>query len=218
MKKILLVMCALCFVFAGNYESFAQRRTTVKKPVKRKLVKCRVNGKIVYRTKCSTNPNPSIPAAATTGNRQSTQTEEYPVGLMSTEGAGTGGLGNGRGTGQGIGTGYGYGNGAGNTSKTEQRPPVKRQIGPTEGVKITSKPQARYTTAARENQVQGKVVLRVTFSANGAIGAISVISGLGYGLTEEAINAARGIRFEPAKRNGRPYTITKAVEYTFVLY
>ena len=54
---------------------------------------------------------------------------------------------------------------------------------PTEGVKIISKPRANYTDEARLGQVQGKVVLRVTFSATGQIGVISVISGLTDGLT-----------------------------------
>jgi len=86
------------------------------------------------------------------------------------------------------------------------------------GVKIISKPRAIYTDEARVNQVQGKVVLRVTFSANGQIGAISIISGLPDGLTEQAINAARGIKFEPAMRGGVPYSVTKPVEYTFTIY
>jgi TonB family protein len=88
----------------------------------------------------------------------------------------------------------------------------------TEGIKIISKPRAIYTDEARVNQVQGKVILRVTFSANGKIGAISIISGLPDGLTEQAINAAKGIKFEPAKRNGVPYSVTKPVEYTFTIY
>ena len=85
-------------------------------------------------------------------------------------------------------------------------------------VQILSKPRANYTDAARLNFTQGKVVLRVTFSANGQIGAISVITGLSDGLTEQAIAAARGIKFEPARRDGVPYSVTKPVEYTFTIY
>ena len=62
------------------------------------------------------------------------------------------------------------------------------------------------------------MTLRVTFNANGTIGGISAVSGLPNGLTEQAIAAARGIRFEPAKKNGVPYTVTKQVAYTFTLY
>ena len=85
-------------------------------------------------------------------------------------------------------------------------------------VQVLSKPRAIYTDAARLNFTEGKVVLRVTFSANGQIGAISVITGLSDGLTEQAIAAARGIKFEPARRDGVPYSVTKPVEYTFTIY
>ncbi len=86
-----------------------------------------------------------------------------------------------------------------------------------EGVKVLSLPRAVYTDEAEKNQVQGKVVLRVTFSANGSIGAITVISGLGNGLTEQAIAAARGIKFEPARKGGVPISVTKPVTYSFVI-
>ena len=61
-------------------------------------------------------------------------------------------------------------------------------------------------------------MLRVTFSANGSIGGITPISKLPFGLTEEAIKAARGIRFEPAMKESVPYSVTKPVEYTFTIY
>jgi TonB family protein len=93
-----------------------------------------------------------------------------------------------------------------------------KPVGPTKGVKIISKPRASYTDAARANSVQGKVVLRVTFGANGQIGAISVVSGLPDGLIEAAKEAAKGIKFEPATRGNVPYSVTKPVEYTFTIY
>jgi TonB family protein len=60
--------------------------------------------------------------------------------------------------------------------------------------------------------------LRATFSKNGTIGAVSVISGLPDGLTEQAIEAVKGIKFEPAMRDGVPYSVTKPVEYTFTIF
>jgi TonB family protein len=86
------------------------------------------------------------------------------------------------------------------------------------GIRIISKPRANYTNEARTNYVQGKVVLRVTFKADSTIGAISVVSGLSDGLTERAIEAAKGIKFKPATRGGVPYSVTKPVEYTFTIY
>lgn len=84
--------------------------------------------------------------------------------------------------------------------------------------KILSKPKPDYTGAARENQVQGKIRLRVTFLANGQIGNITPVNNLPDGLTEQAIAAARQIKFEPAKRAGIPTSVTKVVEYTFTIY
>jgi protein TonB len=97
-------------------------------------------------------------------------------------------------------------------------PPKPAPVGVTEGVKILSRPQPKYTDAARQNQVQGTVTVKVTFNANGSIGSIAPVSGLPYGLTEQAIAAARSIKFEPAKRNGVPYSVAKTVAYTFTIY
>ncbi|MER3430211.1 MAG: hypothetical protein C4324_04050, partial [Blastocatellia bacterium] len=70
----------------------------------------------------------------------------------------------------------------------------------------------------RTNNIQGSVTLRVTFLANGTIGPISVIKGLPYGLTEQAIAAAREIKFEPEMVNGVPRTTTRPVTYNFTIY
>lgn len=85
-------------------------------------------------------------------------------------------------------------------------------------VQIISKPRAKYTDEARLNEVQGTVTLRVAFTATGQIGNISVIKGLPSGLTEQSIAAAREIKFEPAKKNGLSVTVTKQVQYSFIIY
>ena len=187
-----------------------------------------------------TNPELTLPVGTVNKNPRPAENSDMPYGLKNggdtlSDGTGSGGgLGGGRGRGQGDGQGDGYGlgvgtgrgggrgdgegDGEGGGGDLDKLAVKKPPVGPTEGVKILSKPRANYTDAARQNQVQGKVVLRVTFAANGTIGGISVISGLGNGLTEQAIAAARGIRFEPAKRGGVPYSVTKPVEYTFTIY
>lgn len=88
----------------------------------------------------------------------------------------------------------------------------------TKPLQIISKPRANYTDMARQNQIQGIVSLRVTFSASGQIGIISPVSELPYGLTEQAIAAASQIKFEPLKRNGVPQTTIKLVQYNFTIY
>lgn len=88
----------------------------------------------------------------------------------------------------------------------------------TANVKITSKPRPAYTEFARLKETSGTVSLRVTFLANGEIGKIRLIKGLPNGLSEQAIAAAMKIKFEPARKKGIPYTITRQVEYIFTLY
>ena len=83
---------------------------------------------------------------------------------------------------------------------------------------ILYKPRPLYTAQARANNVQGKVVLRVTFLASGKIGSISPVSELPDGLTEQAIVAAKQMRFEPATKNGQPVTVIKSVQFNFTIY
>lgn len=132
-----------------------------------------------------------------------------------------GGMGSGQGSGSGLGSGRGSGTGDGND--ITNNPEIKPNISPnqnnlTTGVRLLSKPRANYTDFARFYQISGKVVLRVTFMADGAIGSVSTISKLPFGLTSQAIAAARGIRFNPAVRNGVPYSVTKTIEYSFRIY
>ena len=88
----------------------------------------------------------------------------------------------------------------------------------TANVKITSKPRPAYTAFARLKETQGTVSLKVTFLANGEIGKIRLVKGLPDGLSEQAIAAAMKMKFEPARKKGIPYTITRQVEYNFILY
>jgi TonB family protein len=136
------------------------------------------------------------------------------------------GRGQGENPGDGIGPGIngGYRGGSegregGKPDEKEDVPKVKTGGGNiTRAVNIIAKPRANYTDAAREKLVQGKVVLRVTFLASGAIGQISVVQGLTGGLTENAIAAARAIRFEPARVNGVAVSVTKTIEYNFSIF
>ncbi len=139
-------------------------------------------------------------------------------------GAGNGigtGEGNGNGSGSGNGNGNGNGNGRGDGSgvpKAPPPPPPAPPSGPPTPINITYKPQPRYTDAARQNSVTGTVTLKVTFMANGQIGSVAPVSGLPYGLTEQAIAAAKAIKFDPPKRNGAPYSVSKTISYSFTIY
>jgi TonB family protein len=83
---------------------------------------------------------------------------------------------------------------------------------------ILYREKAKYTREARDNKVEGTVVLSVIFGVDGQIGDIKVIRGLPHGLTENAIAAANKIRFDPAIRDGRPVSVRGSLEFTFNLY
>lgn len=135
-------------------------------------------------------------------------------------GAGSGrGTGQGSGSGSGSGSGTGDGNGDGTGSGTAGAPPKAPPAGGVSSpFRIVSKPRATYTDAARTNNVQGSVLVKVTLLASGQVGGVSVVRGLPHGLSERAIAAAKLIRFEPKKVNGVPVSVTQTFEYTFSIY
>lgn len=85
-------------------------------------------------------------------------------------------------------------------------------------IKIILRPKPPYTDAARDSQTSGAVRLRVTFLASGGIGSVSIVNALPFGLTEQAIAAAKKLVFMPAKRNGKTISMVRTVEYSFSIY
>lgn len=109
------------------------------------------------------------------------------------------------------------------TPETKEPPPVdyNRVFNPSEvdqKARIVSKPSPEYTEEARQNQVTGTITLRMVFSASGAVTNIRALTSLPYGLTEKAVAAARGIKFTPAMKDGRPVSQYIQVEYNFNIY
>lgn len=86
-------------------------------------------------------------------------------------------------------------------------------------VKILYKPEAAYPEPQNGTIcVTGTVTLRVTFLDSGKIGKINVVSGLPYGFSENAVEAAKKIKFKPAKKNGKTVSVSKTVTYSFTIY
>lgn len=83
---------------------------------------------------------------------------------------------------------------------------------------MSFKPVPRYPDEARSNQVIGTVQLSALFEETGEVTDIVVIKGLPHGLTESAIEAARGIKFSPMEVNGKKVSCRKVLEYSFSLY
>jgi len=151
-----------------------------------------------------------------------------PVGALDSPPDAPPSRGSGPGTGIGSGKGPGYekgeGGGVGDGKfRIGGRPPGL----PGDGIPVMSdkyKPtilyreKAKYTEDARQNKVQGTVVLTVVFGADGRIRDIRVVHGLPYGLTETSVEAAQRIRFQPAVNNGKPMSVRATLEYNFALY
>lgn len=123
------------------------------------------------------------------------------------------GLGTGSGGGAGNGHNGGIGDGDGNGGPP---PPVAKGV--TTAYKIIAKPRAAYTDEARTNNVQGSVTLKIVLLASGQVGSITPLNRLPYGLTEQAIAAAKQIKFEPKKVNGVPQATTVTFQYGFNIY
>lgn len=111
-----------------------------------------------------------------------------------------------------VGVGEGSGTAISNNTKQNSDKGVLSKVF------VVHRPQPRYTDAARQNNVQGTVTLRVTFMANGGIGSVSPVSGLPFGLTEQAIIAAKKLVFLPAKRNNTTVSTIMTVSYSFTIY
>jgi TonB family protein len=173
--------------------------------------------------------NPTLPVPMTIYGDSALKMPKGPIGDPSgvpappSSGPGTGGgIGRSTGTGVGGGTGGGAGPGRGGNMgggdmglgggrSIEQ---MTASLRPT----ILYREKAKYTEEARQNKIQGTVVLQVVFNVNGTISDIRVIRGLPDGLTEKAIEAAKKIRFNPAVKSGTPVSVRGNLEFSFNLY
>jgi TonB family protein len=84
-------------------------------------------------------------------------------------------------------------------------------------VRILAKPEPFYTEEARKHRITGTVILMTVFAKTGQVENIRVVLGLPYGLTEQAIAAARKIKFTPAMKDGKPVSMWIQLEYNFNL-
>ena len=83
---------------------------------------------------------------------------------------------------------------------------------------LVTSPEPQYTEEARKNEIAGTVVLRGVFSSSGKLTNIRTVSGLPYGLTQRAIEAAKQIKFLPATKDGNLVSQYIQIEYNFNLY
>jgi TonB family protein len=82
---------------------------------------------------------------------------------------------------------------------------------------ILVKPRPGYTDEARRLRIEGEVLLEVLFGASGEVRVIRMIRGLGHGLDENALSAARAIHFRPAQSGDAAVDSTAVVHIVFQL-
>ena len=109
--------------------------------------------------------------------------------------------------------------------KVVKKAQVLAAVRPTESVcdEPPAKPRARnvpqpsYTSQARAANIEGKVRVEITVDEQGQVTKVRLLQGLGYGLDEAALEAARHATFEPGTRCGKPSSATFVIGMRFSL-
>ena len=114
-----------------------------------------------------------------------------------------------------MGEGTGAGIGPGSRRRHRRRSLSARQRHHRAGLLREVKPD--YTEEARRRGVEGDVVLEIVVRADGSVGNVRVLQGLGGGLDQRAVDAVRQWRFSPARRFGTPVDVMVEVAVEFKL-
>jgi protein TonB len=163
------------------------------------------------RAKSAPPPAKAQPLAPSTNAQPSSSLDALPDFGLALSGGGSGGL--------AIPSGGGAGGAPAATAaaKVLARAPLKAGecADPPAKPKLLSRPAPTYTDAARAAGVSGKVRVEITVDEQGRVVSVRVIQGLGYGLDESAVAAARALAFEPALRCGKPSAATFKIGFNF---
>ena len=125
-------------------------------------------------------------------------------------------MGNGRGNGMGNGNGAGLGPGEGWNTGGGMPNAGSGGYGIPQCLYC---PRADYSDEAMKVKIQGVVELLAVVTLDGRVTDVQVVKGLGYGLDENAIKAARTWRLRPALGpDGKPAAVREIIEMTFQLF
>jgi TonB family protein len=128
-----------------------------------------------------------------------------------------GGVGSGKKRGSGPGEDGGQGKGIYEIGTTRRDRPDANEAVDVKPIAL-NKPRPNYTEQARKEKVQGSVRARVLVGADGLVKQVRISgAGLPAGLNEEAIQAAKQMRFQPAMKNGQTVSYWVTVEIEFNL-
>ncbi len=135
--------------------------------------------------------------------------------ILPSNGTGAGGgIGSGSGGGVGSGTGPGFGPGEGGGTGGG----IFHVGGGVSPPHTIYAPEPEFSEEARKAKYQGVCTLGLIVGTDGRPSNIRVLSSLGMGLDEKAIEAVRTWKFEPAMKDGHPVRVEIAVEVDFHLY
>ena len=74
-----------------------------------------------------------------------------------------------------------------------------------------------YTDEAKKKKIEGDVVLTVVVNEKGDVTDIKVKRGLGSGLDESAIEAAKYFKYKPATKDDEPVSVRTEISFNFYL-
>jgi protein TonB len=135
--------------------------------------------------------------------------------MLPSNGTGSGGgIGSGSGGGVGSGTGPGFGPGEGGGTGGG----IFHVGGGVSPPHTIYAPEPEFSEEARKAKYQGVCTLGLIVGTDGRPSNIRVLSSLGMGLDEKAIEAVKNWKFEPAMKDGHPVRVEIAVEVDFHLY
>ncbi|HXM69002.1 MAG TPA: energy transducer TonB [Candidatus Acidoferrum sp.] len=82
---------------------------------------------------------------------------------------------------------------------------------------ILFKPVPLYTQEAKNLRIEGEVLMEVVLEATGSLRVVRIVRGLGHGLDDNALRAAKQIHFKPAVKDGQPADSTVVLHIIFQL-
>jgi TonB family protein len=84
---------------------------------------------------------------------------------------------------------------------------------------VVNEVRAEYTSEARQNRIEGKVVLEVVVLSDGKVGDVKVVESLDsvYGLDTNAVKAMKQWVFKPGTKDGKPVAVRVHAVINFTL-
>jgi len=155
----------------------------------------RATGETPKRENLPKNPPPTERPATGT---DTTTTPVFGISMESTSSSGTGPA-------MPVGNTLQTRQGHAKTVATE----VKPLAAPVPAYEVTKMPlpvgrcTGKYTEEARQAGLEGIVILDIVVGEDGAVRDVKVVQGLGQGLNEAAVRAAKACRFTPGERDGK---------------